>query len=153
MLSFREMTEKDLACVTQLEFEASEHPWKTSHFKDSLSKSNYVCTIASLNEEDIGHGVLMNAADEAHLLILTVKKTHQGKGFGKQLLRYLIQRAQHEANTLLLEVRDSNLSAFNLYLNEGLCEVGRRRNYYPATDHHPSEDAIVMALDLNAIDQ
>ena len=149
MLSFREMTLQDLTCVTRLETEASEHPWKARHFEDSLGKAGHTCCIASLNEQHIGHGVLMTVADEAHLLIITISKTCQGKGYGKQLLQHLIEQARRSADTLFLEVRESNISAFNLYLNEGLGEVGRRKNYYPATVHHPSEDAIVMALDLS----
>ncbi|AMO57797.1 hypothetical protein GZ77_13090 [Endozoicomonas montiporae] len=149
MLSFRDMTEQDLPCVTQLETEASEHPWKARHFEDSLGKSGYICCIASLNEQHVGHGVLMTVADEAHLLIITISKSCQGKGYGKQLLQHLVMQARQNADTLFLEVRESNVSAFNLYLNEGLGEIGRRKNYYPANEHHASEDAIVMALDLS----
>lgn len=149
MLSFRDMTAQDLTCVTKLEAEASEHPWKARHFEDSLGRPGYVCCIAVLNEEPVGHGVLMTAADEAHLLIITINKLFQGKGYGKRLLQHLVNKARKQASTLFLEVRTSNEAAFNLYLSEGLSEIGRRRNYYPATGNRPAEDAIVMALDLS----
>lgn len=149
MLSFRDMTLQDLSCVTQLESEASAHPWKSSDFQDCLSKPRHTCHIASINDENIGHSVLMTVADEAHLLILTVGKSNQRKGYGSQLLQHLIEQASHKANTLFLEVRSSNDKAFQLYLNEGFSEIGRRRNYYPATATKPADDAIVMALDLS----
>ena len=148
MLSFREMSTQDLAGVVQLESEASPHPWKASHFEDCLNKKSYCCQIASFADEDVGHGVLMTVADEAHLLIITIGKQHQGQGFGRMLLKHLLELAQKTASTLFLEVRTSNEAAFQLYLAEGLSEIGRRQNYYPATTLHPAEDAILMALDL-----
>ena len=151
MLSFREMTPQDLASVARLESEASSHPWKNSNFENCLNKSSYSCQIASLDGEDIGHGVLMTVADEAHLLIITISRQHQGKGLGTLLLQHLLETAKKKAATLFLEVRTSNEAAFQLYLNEGLSEIGRRKNYYPATPQHPAEDAIVMALDLSLL--
>ncbi|OED45000.1 ribosomal-protein-alanine N-acetyltransferase [Endozoicomonas sp. (ex Bugula neritina AB1)] len=143
-LSFRAMIEDDLDQVCSIEQQASSHPWKASHFADSL-RSGYQCIIAEENNEIVGYAVLMLVVDEAHLLILTVAREHQKKGNGQKILEHLTALASDkECSTLLLEVRESNQTAFNLYLNSGLCEIGQRRNYYADT----GEDAIIMALDL-----
>ena len=50
------------------------------------------------------------------------------------------------ADIMFLEVRPSNVQAVALYLDEGFCEVGTRRGYYPAAIGR--EDALVMRLPL-----
>jgi ribosomal-protein-alanine N-acetyltransferase len=47
---------------------------------------------------------------------------------------------------VFLEVRVSNRLAYALYVSEGFCEIGNRRNYYPAREGR--EDAIVLARSL-----
>ncbi len=142
------MTTADLPCISRLEKSAGPYPWNTQHFQDSL-KSGHCCKVALKKGEIIGHGVIMTIMDESHLLILSIDKSYQGQGIGKALLRHLIEEAAAQsASTLFLEVRDSNEKAFQLYLNEGFNEVGRRKDYYPAKEKR--EDAIVMALDLDA---
>lgn len=148
MLSFRKMTEQDLPCVMAIESGAGPNPWKEKNYLDSL-QSGYLCAIAELDGETVGQAVVMCAGGEASLLIITIDQQHQGKGFGHQLMKHLIEQASKQAETLFLEVRISNKAAFHLYLNEGFSEIGRRRNYYPATAERKAEDAIVMALDLS----
>ena len=153
MILFKPMTEKDLPRVFEIENSAGPHPWPLNNFRDSI-ESNHCCLVAELNETIIAQGIIMNVVDEAQLLILTVDADHQKKGIGKALLQQLIfQAKRHKAKTLFLEVRASNSTAFQLYIDAGFNEIGRRYNYYPA-DGHKSEDAITMALDIDlAIDE
>jgi ribosomal-protein-alanine N-acetyltransferase len=68
------------------------------------------------------------------------------RGIADRLLQELIQRAESEpASAILLEVRESNLPARQLYEKHGFREVGRRRTYYK----DPPEDAILYALRFN----
>jgi len=65
------------------------------------------------------------------------------RGIASELVRALIQHAKIQAApAILLEVRESNLSARGLYEKNGFREVGRRRAYY----RDPVEDAILYAL-------
>ena len=145
-INFRAMTRNDLEQVTAIEQRSTPHPWRKNHFADSM-ESGYQCLVAELNGEVIGHAVIMIAVDQADLLIITIDQSHQGKGYGQQLLNHVMEVADNQrCHTLLLEVRRSNNKAFNLYLNMGFSEIGIRRNYYPAGDSR--EDAIIMAMDL-----
>ncbi|WP_419537076.1 ribosomal protein S18-alanine N-acetyltransferase [Endozoicomonas sp.] len=144
-LTFRPMLEKDLEQVYTVEQQSAEHPWRKAHFSDSL-KSGYTCELAVLDSQIVGHCIMMMAAGEASILILTVDKKFQRQGIGRQLLQHMIQKAsQSDCNTILLEVRRSNIKAFNLYLDEGFGEIGIRKNYYPMGKGW--EDAIVMAME------
>ncbi|WP_257263351.1 ribosomal protein S18-alanine N-acetyltransferase [Endozoicomonas sp. ONNA2] len=146
-LTFRSMGENDLEQVNAVEQRSAEHPWRRAHFSDSL-KSGYTCELAVLDGQVVGHSVMMMAAGEASILILTVDKPFQRQGIGRQLLQHMLRKAgQSDCNTLLLEVRRSNIKAFNLYLDEGFSEIGIRKNYYPMGNHR--EDAIIMATEIN----
>ena len=54
---------------------------------------------------------------------------------------------QHDADTVMLEVRPSNEPALGLYQKHGFNEIGVRRNYYPANEGR--EDALILALSLD----
>ena len=148
-LSFRPMIESDLAVVSDIEQRSTPHPWRPAHFSDSI-KSGYQCIVAEYENRVIGHAVVMTAMDQADLLIITIDQLFQGKGFGTALLNQVMDIAsQKNCTTLLLEVRQSNNKAFNLYLDKGFSEIGIRKNYYPAGDSR--EDAIIMAMDLQSL--
>ena len=147
-INFRDMTREDLPQVTAIEQSSTPHPWRETHFTDSM-KSGYQCIVAELEGKIIGHAVMMMAVDQADLLIITIDQSHQGQGYGKELLeQVMVTASNQQCQTLLLEVRRSNDKAFDLYLNMGFSEIGIRRNYYPLGNKR--EDAIIMAMDLSA---
>lgn len=147
-LTFMPMQANDLEQVNAVEQASAEHPWRAAHFIDSLD-SGYICETARIDNLVVGHSVMMAAASEASILILTVDKQHQRQGIGRQLLQHMIDLASKtDCETALLEVRRSNHRAFNLYLSEGFSEIGIRKNYYPVGNGW--EDAIVMAMELKA---
>ena len=66
-------------------------------------------------------------------------------GLGTQLLRYLLKEVRQKgAQTVFLEVRESNRAAFALYRKCGFQQSGRRKAYY----QQPTEDAILYQLDF-----
>lgn len=144
-LAFRPMQENDLEQVNAVEQQSAKHPWRKAHFSDSL-KAGYTCELAVLGNRIVGHCVMMMVSGEASILILTVDKNFQRRGIGRQLLHHVMKKAtESNCETILLEVRRSNLKAFDLYLNRGFSEIGIRKNYYPMESGW--EDAIVMAID------
>ncbi len=144
-VQFRLMHADDLDAVVALEQQAFSHPWTRSLYADALI--SYECWMMHVGGQHVGHGVISQIVDEAHLLNIAIAVEQQGKGLGLQLLEHLMQRAsQRGCLECFLEVRASNLSAYALYERFGFNEIGRRRNYYPAAEGH--EDALVMACSL-----
>ena len=91
-----------------------------------------------------GYFLLMAAVDEAHLLNVSVAADRQGQGLGRYLLDKVAACARGlGAESILLEVRPSNLRALKVYQRYGFVEIGRRKAYYPAHNGQ-REDAIVM---------
>ena len=134
----------DLDAIMLIEPTIYTHPWTRGNFSDSLN-SGYSAWVLEANQKIIGYALLMMVLDEAHLLNLSVAKSHQKQGLGRYLLEHMLQIAQnHKAANMFLEVRPSNISAIALYENLGFCEMAVRRNYYPA--HDGREDAVLMGL-------
>jgi ribosomal-protein-alanine N-acetyltransferase len=99
----------------------------------------------------LGYFIAMPGVGELHLLNLTVAPEHQRRGHGRALLEAVVEVARERSVAqLLLEVRESNQRARQLYAVRGFAEIGRRRGYDPARERR--EDAIVMGLALGARD-
>lgn len=143
---YRPMQLADLDSIMAIENVIYSHPWSRGNFSDSLN-AGYSCWIFEENAEIIGYSVVMLAADEAHLLNLSIARDRQGQGQGRKLLEHMMEIARnHGALHMFLEVRVSNRGAISLYEDMGFNEMAIRRNYYPAQQGR--EDAILMGVAL-----
>jgi len=144
--SFRPMSLDDAEAATLIESGICAFPWSYNNFRDSLH-AGYSCWVCEFSGLVIGYGVVMVAVGEAHLLNLGIARDWQGKGLGRRFLRHLINLARdYRAETMLLEVRPSNLAARQLYSSTGFTEIAVRKKYYPAEGGR--EDAVLMELAL-----
>jgi len=146
VIELRPMTERDLPAVMAIENTVYAFPWTQGNFRDSLD-AGYSCRALLCDGELIGYAVLMQAADEAHLLNLSIAAECHRQGYGTLLLQRVCELARAQnARLLILEVRPSNEAALELYRRNGFGHVGLRRDYYPAQDGR--EDALILALPL-----
>lgn len=152
----RPMQNLDLFRVLEIERGAYQYPWSRGIFQDCL-QAGYCCWVIEEQLQVLGYGIMQVLADEAHVLNLCIETRRQGAGFGRRLLRQLMNvAAGHYAQTMLLEVRPSNKAAIALYYSEGFAQIGRRRKYYPnhkSRSFHeggsPREDALVLSRGLD----
>lgn len=143
---YRRMTAMDIDVVTAIEKTVYPHPWTPGNFRDSLA-ANYHCWIMECGGTITGYGVVMIAADEAHLLNLSIAAAWQRRGLGTGFVRFITKLARdYGAARIILEVRPSNHGGRELYARAGFRELGLRRGYYPAAQGR--EDAIVLELEL-----
>ncbi len=140
------MRHADLPRVMRIEKDIYPFPWTQGNFADSI-QAGYRCWLYLEGEAIAGYAVLMFGAGEAHLLNLSVARACQGRGVGRSLLGDLIKTARKDgAQTMLLEVRPSNLAGRALYSQAGFVQLGVRRAYYPAEGGR--EDALILGLTL-----
>lgn len=145
-LQLRPMRPTDLTTVMTVETRAYTHPWTENIFRDCL-RVGYQCWVLEIAEQLSGYAVLTVAVGEAHLLNLCIDPERQGQGFGRRLLQRMLGMAEElQADTVFLEVRESNTAARALYESMGFCQVGLRRDYYPAAKGQ--EDAVIYAKTL-----
>lgn len=147
-LTYAPMVVGDIDDVFALETSVYPHPWTRGNFVDSLS-SGYNCwVLRDAAGQLVGYFLLMAVVDEAHLLNVAVAKERQREGLGRYLLDKIAACARGlTMESILLEVRPSNLRALKIYETYGFSEIGRRRAYYPAHNGQ-REDAIVMRFSL-----
>jgi ribosomal-protein-alanine N-acetyltransferase len=140
------MTEADLPAVMAVESDIYAFPWTPGNFRDSLA-AGYSCWTYAHDGELFGYAVVMLAADEAHLLNLSIAAAWQRRGHGGRLLQRLCELARARgARLIFLEVRPSNSGGLQLYERHGFQRVGLRRDYYPAAQGR--EDALIFSLPL-----
>ncbi len=132
----------DIKAIMDIETDVYPTPWTRMSFINELRHNKYASYFVMLyDDEIIAYGGIWNIVDEAHITNIAVKKSWQGKGFGSKMLSFLEDQAEIKgAKAITLEVRESNVTAKNLYENNGYDSWGVRPKYY--TDNN--EDAVVM---------
>lgn len=140
------MAYADLKEVMAIEVSAYPFPWTEIIMRDCI-RVGYCCQVVESRGRIEGYGIMSVAAGECHILNLCIRPESQGRGLARRALQHLLNLARAAgAQTAFLEVRPSNPGAIWLYQTAGFCEVGLRRDYYPAEGGR--EDALVMAKEL-----
>ncbi|MDH3290801.1 MAG: ribosomal protein S18-alanine N-acetyltransferase [Gemmatimonadota bacterium] len=138
----RTATEADLVAVADIEREVFGDPWSLDSFHSALSD---VMLVVTTGDRVAGYAVALGVADVGEILNVAVDPSHRRHGIARRLVREVCrQLADRGAETVFLEVRESNAAAQSLYHGLGFMSVGRRRSYYRA----PREDALVLAAEL-----
>jgi ribosomal-protein-alanine N-acetyltransferase len=141
-VAIRRMTLGDLDQVLEIERGSFSEPWSRTNFEyEMLHLDASELAVAVAGEAVLGYTVTWFLGDEVHLANVAVRADRRERGVGRALVEDVIARARRSgARRILLEVRESNYEARNLYDSLGFFQVGTRRNYY----RKEREDAILM---------
>ncbi len=149
-LIWADMTPADIASVMVIEHQAYPFPWTSGNFLDSLA-AGYQLRILKEHGVMVGYAVWMPVLQEAHLLNITLAPARQGHGLGAWMMRQILNQMRTKGmESVLLEVRPSNVRAIGLYRKLGFAQIGLRKGYYPnsAVTGETREDALVMRFGL-----
>ncbi len=141
----RTMSKGDMSGIMALERELfPEDAWTPEMFAAEFAQpaSRRLYLVAEEGKTLIGYaGMMFTGGPQADVVTLAVDPAHWGQGSGTALLTALIEEAQKRGCAeVLLEVREDNPRARQLYLRHGFTEVGIRRGYYQPS----GVDAVVM---------
>ena len=141
----RGMSKRDMPGVMALERELfPDDAWTPEMFAAELAQSASRRLYLVAEEEDalIGYaGMMFTGGPQADVVTLAVDPAHWGRGAGTALLTALLDEAGNRGCAeVLLEVREDNPRARQLYSRHGFTEVGIRRGYYQPS----GVDAVVM---------
>jgi len=143
------MREEDLAEVLAIERICFSNPWTQDTFRGEIQNKAISFPLAVIHPGDkklIGYVIFWQIGDEAQINNIAIHPDYQGRGFGEQTLRYVLDRLRENGiHFVSLEVRVSNLPALRLYRKIGFAVLGIRKEYYT----NPAEDAYVMGLMLD----
>jgi ribosomal-protein-alanine N-acetyltransferase len=123
--------------------------WTRSQLSGILPMGGVYLVLAAdrSRETVVGFSLFRTVSDESELLLIGVLPNDQHRGIGRLLLQDFMDRARDDqVRRVHLEVRDGN-PAISMYKAAGFSPVGRRRNYYHATDGN-RYDAITLACEL-----
>jgi [ribosomal protein S18]-alanine N-acetyltransferase len=126
---------------------SSAAKWTAEQYHQILENSLPRRVMLVMEEESAVQAFLVGRALNAEWEIenIVVADSRRRRGLGRQLLEEFLRFSQGEgAETIFLEVRESNLAARKLYEKCGFAENGRRQRYYK----EPAEDAILYELML-----
>lgn len=147
-IRFRPMTLTDVPGVIAVERASYAFPWSEGVFRDCI-RVGYLCRVIEVNGEIGGYGIMSYGAGEAHILNICVRGDLRGRGIGRRLMLFLLERARAaQMQDVFLEVRPSNPAAISLYVSLGFSQIGIRKAYYQAVGGR--EDALVYRLALRA---
>lgn len=142
----RPMQQSDLEEVYSIESSAHIAPWSKKIIHDCIAVG-YPCFVLCKKRHIQGFAITRMAAGECHLLNLCIANKAQRKGYGEALLKHVMEKAKIICQTIILEVRPTNLKAIKLYEKYDFKEIGRRKDYYTNPDK-THEDAIVLSRSL-----
>lgn len=92
------------------------------------------------NGNNIGCLSYVITLDVGELEYVYVDYRHRRKGIASKLLKRALEIMKKDCNSILLEVRESNKAAIELYKKHGFKEFSRREKYYV------TEDGIMMGF-------
>lgn len=165
-LLLRAMRAEDIDQVAAIDAECFRPPWPKHSWRDELAMGGHSHLVVlsdgllarsggwllrlagrrAATERVVGYGGMWLAAGEAHVSTLATHRDHRGRGYGALLLAALIRRALvRRADIVVLEVRESNRVARNLYRSFGFRLFGMKSGYYRVGN----EDGCDMRLDLD----
>lgn len=145
----RPIAEEDVKRVATLEQICFTCPMSEENVRNFLLSENGLAFVCYDNEnkgELCAYCGAICVLDEAQVLNVATAPEHRRRGLGRELVFRLISAAKERgAESVTLEVRESNLPARTLYEALGFYGIGRIKKYYTK----PTEDALILKLDIN----
>ncbi len=142
----RSMQKQDIDQIFEIENKCFSTPWSKESFKSELLNDHAYYECAEENGDIVGYMGMWKIIDECHITNVAVLPNHRNKGIATMLIEKIIEVCKcSEIESMTLEVRESNLTAINLYTKFGFYPLGKRPKYYQM----PSEDAIIMWKKVN----
>jgi ribosomal-protein-alanine N-acetyltransferase len=147
-LRIRRMSPADIDEIWRLEQDLFTMPWSRASLLFEAGDNRNALSIVGLDEDGIaGYAIGWFVSDEFHIGNVAVARDKQGRGFGKQLVEYMLREALGRGTSVAtLEVRVSNVKAIRLYRKYGFKGVAIRKRYYGDS----GEDALVMLAELES---
>ena len=140
----RKMTFEDVKTVAKIEKECFSLPWSEASFEDSLAREDTVFLVCE-DLDVVGYIGMYLSFEEGEITNVAVTPSYRQRGCGNLLIQAIKEEAKaRAAESVILEVRVSNVPAISLYKKHGFEEIGIRKNFY----EHPSEDAIIMKVGI-----
>jgi [ribosomal protein S18]-alanine N-acetyltransferase len=103
-----------------------------SEFDTKVNFDDFSKYLIIEDKEIVGFLNYYHFYDKIDINYIYVKPIYRKKGYADNLMEYLINL--NDYTDITLEVKESNISAINLYKKHGFIVVAKRKNYYNSED-------------------
>ena len=136
------MSTNDIPDVSRIERASFTTVWPTDAFYNELSTNKLAhYFVGKLEGRIVAYGGIWVILEDSHITTVAVDPNLRGRGFGEAMVLKLIDEGiERGAAWMTLEVRESNVSAQQLYRKYGFTTVTTRKGYYS----DDNESALVM---------
>lgn len=146
----RPATRVDSAAIAAAERVCFSDPWSEDGLASLFENQTGVALVCEAERPNLrlaGYVFARVIAGEAEILNIAVLPEFRRRGLGAGLLASALDElARRGADSVFLEVRESNGDARRMYAARGFRPVGVRADYY----RKPRENAIVLRLDCRS---
>jgi ribosomal-protein-alanine N-acetyltransferase len=145
-IEIRQMQLGDLPSVVEIDRMSFSLPWPEGSFRYEVTNNKAArCLVAEADDHRIAAMIVSwIIVDEVHIATFATHKDFRRKGIGSALLRAALEDAGSKgAMRAMLEVRESNEAAQDMYRKFGFEVAGRRPHYY----RDNGETALLMTLE------
>ena len=140
-MHIRWMIRRDMPEVLDIETSSFEFPWTEEDFIRCLRQRNCIGMVAEHEERVVGFMIYELHKNQLHILNFSVNEDFRRRGVGQQMVDKLVGKLSNQRrNRILLEVRETNLSAQLFFRAMGFRAVTVLRDFYDDT----TEDAYLM---------
>ncbi len=137
----RWMIRRDMPEVIATEDESFEFPWLEEDFIRCLRQRNCIGMVAEHEDRVVGFMIYELHNSRIHALNFAVASDYRRRGVGSQMVAKLIAKLSSQRRSrIVLEVRETNLSAQLFFRENGFRAISVLRAYYEDTP----EDAYLM---------
>lgn len=139
----RPLLEKDLKFIASVKDIDFIDGWDLNMLASSFNSNNLLGYIV-IEEKPLAFITYSLSMDSADILDVYVLEEYRKKGYADKLIT-LVERSVEEkgVNRILLEVKEDNEKAINLYTKKGYKEISQRKKYYA-----DGKTAIIMLKEI-----
>ena len=143
----RDMEEKDLSAVDEIEKLCFVAPWKKADIQVELDSNPFATLlVVEVNNQVVGFADFWVTFDSATICQIAVHPDYQRNHLGSSLMDEILKDCYaKKVNHLTLEVRESNTKGIAFYQKYGFKTVLVKEKYYTN-----GENALYMVKEVNA---
>ena len=109
--------------------------WDRVTINEKINRGEFLYWVYEQDDQIIGYLAIQKTLNDLHILGIGVLKDYRNQSIAKKLTQELISYFEiSQFDKILLEVRETNQAATNLYQSFGFKQYGVRKNYYVNED-------------------
>ena len=140
-MTITNMTNAHVTQIAELEKCCFYDPWSEMSIASELNNRLSCWLVALDGDVVVGYVGSQTVLGETDMMNIAVHPGYRKQGIATDLIQTLIDTLSKQgSHSLMLEVRQTNEPAKNLYQALGFETVGIRKNYY----RNPREDALIL---------